>query len=68
MTIRPFIKTTEDRFSEKESIELDFRPVKGDVLHYEGNRYLIILVEYGSAVNGKQTISIFLSTASAHIS
>lgn len=67
MTIRLFFKTGEKTFSEKESIELDFRPIKGDVLHYEGGRYLISLVEYGTPVNGKQTISVFLTTPSATI-
>ena len=67
MTIRLFFKTGEDQFHEKETIELDFRPVRGDVLHYEGSRYLIISAEYGTSVNGKQTVSAYLKVANAKI-
>ena len=67
MTIRTFFQTGEDLYQEKETIELDFRPVTGDVLHYEGSRYKIICVEYGTAVNGKKTISAYLKVASAKI-
>ena len=67
MTIRPFFKTGENQFHEKETIELDFRPVTGDVLHHEGIRYTIIGVEYGTAVNGKQTISAYLEVAPPEI-
>ena len=67
MTIRPFLKTGEGVFKEKESIELDFRPVKEDVLIIDGSRYKIILVEYGTPVNGKQSLSVFLITASAQV-
>lgn len=63
MTVRLFFKTGDKTFSEKDSIELEFRPFEGDVLHHQGNRYLIRLVEYGAPVNGKQTISAFLTTA-----
>lgn len=67
MTVRLFFKTGDKQFTEKESIELEFRPIEGDVLHYQGNRYQIRLVEYGAPVNGKQTISAFLTTAPAAI-
>ena len=61
MTIRLFFNTAENQYHEKETIELDFRPVKDDILHHDGSRYLISRVEYGTAVNGKQTISVFLT-------
>jgi len=67
MTIRPFFKTGENQFKEKESFELEFKPVSGDILHHEGSRYLIKTVEYGASVNGKQTISVFLITPSAQV-
>jgi len=67
MTIRTFFKTGEDLYQEKDTIELEFRPIVGDVLHHEGNRYSIIGVEYGTAVNGKQTISVYLTVAPAKI-
>lgn len=67
MTIRPFFKSGEGLFKEKESLELDFKPSKGDVLFIDGSRYEIILVEYVASVNGKQSISVFLVPASATI-
>lgn len=63
MTVRLFFKTGDKQFTEKESIELEFRPFKGDYIHHEGNRYLVDMVEYGAPVNGKQTISAFLIPA-----
>lgn len=68
MTIRPFLKTGDIEFREKESIELDFKPSKGDVLIIDGSRHEIKLVEYGTPINGEHSISVFLVPASANIS
>jgi hypothetical protein len=67
MKIRPFFKTGDDTFAEKESFELDFKPSKDDVIIVDGQRSRVILVEYGIPANGVQAVSVFLIVAPAKV-
>lgn len=51
MTVRLFVKQEEQVFKEVESIELDFRPSKDDIINYEGRLHIVTRVEYGAVKN-----------------